>query len=163
MKRTESVTVIKQGIKTEVDIDSEKNMKIMKKLMKMNDKDNCYDIFKNSRVENNGEFERMYETKSNGRYFRDKTNKCNSNLLMSKIKLLLGLKCFTGILYIKAQLKKIVIAKNLFAMDIQDGHEVFIRKELSQQQLPLSFRYYDPIIHILNDRISPEARDYLQL
>ena len=89
---------------TKVNVDEEKNLKIMKKLLKMNNKDCCQDIFKSSRVDVNGEFKRMYETKSNNRYYRDKIKKGNLNLLMSKIKLLLGLKCFSGILYIKAQL-----------------------------------------------------------
>ena len=33
-------------------------------------------------------------------------------------------------------------------LDVEQGQEVFILDDLSQRHLPLSFRYYDPIIRI---------------
>ena len=52
-------------------------------------------------------------------------------------------------LYVRALLQKMEISKQLFVMDVQDGQEVFVSKDLSQQQFPLSFRYYDPLILIV--------------
>lgn len=37
---------------------------------------------------------------------------------------------------------------------------MFILDDLSQRQLPLSFRYYDPIIRITFNRMSSESKQY---
>lgn len=63
-----------------MEVCEERNIIMMKKLLKMNDKDNCQDIFKNCRVEQKGEFKRMYEKKTNKRYYRDKISKINLTL-----------------------------------------------------------------------------------
>jgi hypothetical protein len=68
-----------------------------------------------------------------------------------------------GILYIKAMLMKIELSKQIFVLEIQDGLEVFISKDLSMENLPLSFRYYDPIIHLLTERFTDESSDYFKL
>ena len=71
-----------------------------------------------------------------------------------QLKILLNLKCLSGILLVKAILIKIEQAKKLFVMDISNGDEVFIPKDLSQDQLPYSFRFYDPLIKIVQTRMS---------
>ena len=53
-----------------------------------------------------------------------------------------------GILFISTVLKRIEIAKKLFVAEIQGGTEVLIPRDLSQDHLPMSFRYYDPLIKI---------------
>ena len=60
----------------------------------------------------------MYQKKSNKQYFKDKIKTSNKISSINKIKLLLGLKCFSGILYVKAKLKKIELAKELFTLEI---------------------------------------------
>jgi hypothetical protein len=50
---------------------------------------------------------------------------------------------------VKALLLKIELAKKLFVLDISDGDEMFIPKDLSLNQLSMSFRYYDPLIQIV--------------
>ena len=106
---------------------------------------------------------RMYEHKTNKRYFRDKMIKNNLIILQSKLKLVLGLKSLPGILYIRAMLMKIELSKQIFVLEIQDGLEVFICKDLSQQDMPLSFRFYDPIIHIILEKMTNESSDYFKL
>lgn len=46
-------------------------------------------------------------------------------------------------------LKKIEVAKKLFIIEIEQGNEVLIPKELSQNDLPFSFTYYDAIFQIV--------------
>lgn len=84
-------------------------------------------------------------------------------MLLQKLKLVLGLKSLPGILYVRALLHKIEISKQIFVMDVQDGQEVFILRELSQQQFPLSFRYYDPLILIVQERMTDESKDFYKL
>jgi hypothetical protein len=44
-------------------------------------------------------------------------------------------------------------------MNIEIGLEVLIPKQLSMDQLPLSFRYYDPIQLIVKELISEERKE----
>lgn len=48
-------------------------------------------------------------------------------------------------------------------MNIEEGSEVFIPKDLSQDQLPLSFRFYDPLIQIVQTRMSEHRKDFFKL
>ena len=45
-------------------------------------------------------------------------------------------------------------------MDLEQGQEVFIMDDLSQRKLPLSFRYYDPIIKIIFNRMTEDSKLY---
>ena len=72
--------------------------------------------------------------------------------------MILRLNALSGILYIQALLEKIHQVKNRFLFEIADGIEAFIPKELSMDQLPLSFWYYDPILSIVAENISNEKR-----
>lgn len=62
--------------------------------------------------------------------------------------------------YIKLLLKKIAICKEILVQDVEMGQEVFIPKELSQNDLPQSMKYYDPILQIITDNISDDKREY---
>jgi len=53
------------------------------------------------------------------------------------------------LLYIMVINKKIEIVKKLFIMDIEIGNVMQIPRELSQEALPASFRFYDPIIRLI--------------
>ena len=92
----------------------------------MLNKNTCTDIFKHSMVSKGNQRIRMYEHKTNKRYFRDKMIKNNLIILQSKLKLVLGLKSLPGILYIRAMLMKIELSKQIFVLDVSDGLEVFI-------------------------------------
>ena len=60
-------------------------------------------------------------------------------------------------------LKRIQIAKELFTLEIEQGSEAFIPVELSQKSLPLSFRFYDPILKMVRELISEDSQDFLLL
>lgn len=40
---------------------------------------------------------------------------------------------------------------------------MFIPKELSQDHLPLSFRFYDPILMMIQEKVSDESREHFNL
>ena len=48
-----------------------------------------------------------------------------------------------------AWLKIYQLVKQSFLLDFEQGNEVMIPEELSQDGMPLSFRYYDPIIILI--------------
>ena len=60
--------------------------------------------------------------------------------------------------FILVMLRKIKLAKELFITNIECGIDVFIPPELSQDKIPSSFRYYDPVIQIITNECSVEAR-----
>jgi len=71
-----------------------------------------------------------------------------------KFNMLLGLKALKPFLYVEAILEKLKLIKDVFLWEIEEGVESFIPKELSQDHMPSSFRYYDPIIAIISENIS---------
>ena len=73
------------------------------------------------------------------------------------------MKAISGVLYLKALIKRVELAKFLFVHEIEYGSEVFIPNELSQDRLPYSFRYYDPILNFVQDNITDDKRDFYLL
>lgn len=69
-----------------------------------------------------------------------------------------NLKAVQKEVYIHVILRKIKLAKEIFITELECGKDVFIPHELSQDKLPSSFRYYDPIVQIINSDCSVEAR-----
>jgi len=53
---------------------------------------------------------------------------------------------FKGHFFVKAILKRIQISKQIMTLDLQQGVEIFIPKDLQQNDLSCSFRYYDSIL-----------------
>ena len=72
------------------------------------------------------------------------------------MQLLLKLGVLDGELLIKILLRSIYVQKKIFTLKIEQGLEVLIPKELSQERFPYSFRFYDPIFEIIREHISPE-------
>ena len=58
-----------------------------------------------------------------------------------------------NIAYLKAILKRIDLARELFMMDVQQMEPTQIPTDLKQSDLPFSMRYYDPIIAIVQENV----------
>ena len=52
-------------------------------------------------------------------------------MILTKIKMCINLGAVNGIVMLNAILKKIKLTKDLFQLDIEDGLEIFIPKDLS--------------------------------
>lgn len=59
-----------------------------------------------------------------------------------------------GVTYINSILTRLEIVREKFIMELQNGVAVFIPPDLSQDNLPASYRYYDPIIRIIQENMS---------
>ena len=77
-----------------------------------------------------------------------------------KLKFILAVGGLTDIFYIIATLKKYELVKQHFVLEMELGQEVFIPKILSCDKYPLSYRFYDPIIQIINQFFSQESKIY---
>ena len=80
-----------------------------------------------------------------------------------KLSLMIKLRAVQGEMLIHVILKSINTARKIFFMQIEDGEEVFIPKELSQDGLPFSFRFYDPVLISIQAFCSEAAREKFQL
>ena len=83
--------------------------------------------------------------------------------ILLKLTMILGAKCLRGILFVEALLEKIKVIKDVFLHQIEAGAEVYIPRELSQDPLPASYRYYDPILAIISENLSSGKREILAL
>jgi hypothetical protein len=77
-----------------------------------------------------------------------------------KIALIIRLKAVERILLIRARLKLIELATNIFMLEVQQGQESFIPKELCQDSLPKCYKFYDPILLIIQDKIPEDRKEY---
>ena len=77
--------------------------------------------------------------------------------------MILGAKCLRGILFVEALLEKVKVIKEVFLYQIEEGNEVFVPYDLSQDHLAASYRYYDPIIAIISENVSNSKREILAL
>lgn len=71
----------------------------------------CADIFKNAYVERKDLIYRLHEKKSIKKYYKDRRLKNETEIRLSKLKLVLGLKSLHGMLFIRALVQKIELTK----------------------------------------------------
>ena len=77
--------------------------------------------------------------------------------------MILGLKCLRHDLFLIILLEKIKLMKEIFIYEVEQKIETFIPPDLSQDALPFSFRFYDPIIALIQENISNHTRETLSL
>ena len=53
---------------------------------------------------------------------------------------------------------RIQLVKELFLMDMEQGIEVNIPREISMDHWPLSYRYYDSILMMIQDKVTSDRR-----
>lgn len=105
-------------------------------------KDKSSDLFKNC----------MYDTSNVilkediQKWVRYKFSRFKYEKNAKKIRNLLKSKILQGPRFLMGKLKMYEIMKKLFILEFELGNEVLIPDALSQDKLPMSFRYYDPII-----------------
>jgi hypothetical protein len=80
-----------------------------------------------------------------------------------KLNMMLACKSLRGSLYLEVLLEKYKLVKELFINEVENGTETYIPKDLSQDHLPMSYRYYDPIIAIISEHVSHQKRENLTL
>ena len=73
---------------------------------------------------------------------------------IQQLSLALKLGMADGPIYTICQLRVIQLNKMMFALELEQGLEVRIPKALSQNHLPISFRYYDCILNVVKRQIS---------
>ena len=77
----------------------------------------------------------------------------------NRLNLMVKNRLLGGLLFVKVLIMRNEVRKKLLILDVELGREVFIPAELSQDNLPLSFRYYDFILRFIQTNISNEKRE----
>jgi hypothetical protein len=70
------------------------------------------------------------------------------------MKIIVNLRAVSRVLLIKICLAKIKVAREMFIIEVEQGNETYIPNELSQDKLPMSFWFYDPILIWVQDQVS---------
>jgi hypothetical protein len=63
-------------------------------------------------------------------------------------------------LFLKLAISKIKLAKELFVLDLEQGNEVFIVKDISQAHLPLTLCFYDSLLQYCHENVSEDTRRF---
>jgi hypothetical protein len=119
----------------------------------MSDKDNCMDIFRNF-----GGIGPM--SMNHTQYINYKFEKRSREYILSKMRLYMNMKIISGEVFLNSILKKVDLTKDIMILDIALGKEVFLDSEFNMNQLPGSFRYYDPILRIIQKKLKPSRRSF---
>lgn len=76
------------------------------------------------------------------------TNKWKLSQHYARLKMIIQFRLLTKKNEIKARLKMIDLQKQIFVVDLEQGNGIKIPKEVSVHQLPMSYRFYDPVVGI---------------
>ena len=82
------------------------------------------------------------------------------NASLRKVKFMLGVGGLVDDFFLMAVIKKIELQKAMFVLELEQGQEVYIPNELSCDSYPQGFRFYDPIIQIVNHLFSQDNQVY---
>ena len=77
--------------------------------------------------------------------------------------MMINMKLITGPRFIETILKKLELVKELFLMDLEITEEVLIPKELSQDMLPYSYRYYDYILLLIQEKATSDKKAFSKM
>ena len=72
--------------------------------------------------------------------------------------MMINMRLIQGPRYMEALLMRIQLVKELFLMDMEQGIEVNIPREISMDHWPLSYRYYDSILMMIQDKVTSDRR-----
>lgn len=114
------------------------------------DKSKCSDIYKNVVVDGMN----MYELRSKRVMIKFKLDQKIIEQQLTKVKCMLIFGELIDMFYIKAVLLKKSLLKKKFCLEVEHNLECYIPDELSCDQYPYSFRYYDPVIQVTNQLFS---------
>lgn len=76
---------------------------------------------------------------------------------------MINLGMISGPRYIEAVIERIHLTKSQFILDLEQGNEVIIPKEINQDFLPASYRYYDSILLMIQENITLEQKNFQKM
>lgn len=120
-------------------------------------KDKVMEIFKDVMV---NKAESLFSNQNIATFVAHKFKRKINQIRYAQINLFINLRLISGPRYIEALLARIRLSKEMFLLDLQQGMEVLIPRELSQDHLPMSYRFYDFILQFIQDSVTQDRRDF---
>ena len=117
-------------------------------------KQSCDEMFRNFSDEFTFTAAKMIQSKL---FYKQK------RMLLAQLQLLISTKAFNPVVYMFALRKRIEVSKELMVTDVEQGNPVRIPACLSQEKLPSSFRFYDPVIRIVKKNMTLHKKEYYAL
>ena len=77
-----------------------------------------------------------------------------------KLKIVVNLKAVKGVMMLKALITKIKYAKQIFVLEIEQSKEAYIPNELSNDNLPSSFWFYDACLQQVQNLVITEKKEF---
>ena len=74
--------------------------------------------------------------------------------------MILGIRAVRSVLYILVMLSKIQAVKKIFALQVEQGDEVYIPNELSLKHLPINYQFYDCLLLDLQENMRQGTKDF---
>ena len=84
------------------------------------------------------------------------------NILKQKLNFLSNWKVLKNEYFLLGVLIKINIDRDILCMQLEQGNEVKIPFQMSQDHYPVSFRFYDPLQRIIKKHISVERTNFFE-
>ena len=69
--------------------------------------------------------------------------------MIMKLNMVLNMRAVQGVLMLKTILRRINVSRELFILRLEYGDDVFIPKDMSYDNWPQQFRFYDSILCIV--------------
>ena len=105
----------------------------------------------------------LYNTSNIQKFVAHKFKKKLRVIRYNTLNIMIKMQIINGPRFIEALLVRSMLTKELFLMDIEQGSEINIPQELSQDHLPPSFRYYDQILLLIQEKLSQNRRVFSKI
>ena len=99
------------------------------------------------------------------KYLHSKIELRRLRIYLQRIKLLINWDIFKGIQRVKGILKRIELQKQIFIIELENnyGQANLVPKDLSQDHLAYSFRFYDPLIRIVQNNMCEDLQSNIAI
>jgi hypothetical protein len=109
------------------------------------------EIFKDVMVD---KAESLFSNQNIASFVAIKFKKKINMIRFAQLNIFINMRLIRGPRYVEALLTRIRLSKEMFLLDLQQGMEALVPYDLGQDHLPMSFRYYDFILMLIQDSVS---------
>ena len=133
-------------------------MEIKSNFAAITSKDNGGDMFRHLAQEASAQLH-----KADKEWVNYKFRKFRLEAVLKRMRSILRAGLISGPRAVMGFVKALAVVKQLFLLEFETGNAALIPPALRQDDLPLSFRYYDPILQYVDGRLSRERQDYFKM
>ena len=126
-------------------------MEIKSNFAKITSKDNCGDVFRHLAQQASAQLHN-----DDKEWVNYKFQKFRLQAVLKRMRSILKAGLISGPRVVMGHVKVLAVVKQLFLLEFETGNAALIPPALRQDNIPLSFRYYDPILQYVDGKLSRE-------